>query len=154
MYRCRLRLSSMTSSAATLHCASCSFCRTASDFLEACFVKQSAIRYLASIHLKSVSPHTALALTMASSIANILSVDAGAAPSLCIASYRLLQSVTRILATRREKLFVILKHKFTTGHSFQQSCAIPSRCSCSRHAVCLCSQTAADNPLDFLALPT
>ena len=39
-----LRLSNMSSSAVILHCASCRcFCRTASDFLEACFVKQSAI---------------------------------------------------------------------------------------------------------------
>ena len=39
-----LRLSSISSSAVFLHCASCRiFWRTASDFLEACFVKQSAI---------------------------------------------------------------------------------------------------------------
>ena len=84
----------MSSSAVILHCASCRIlCRIASDFLEACFVKQSSISYLASIHLKSVSPDTALA----SSIANLLSVDDGVALSLCIASYRLSQSVTRIL---------------------------------------------------------
>ena len=42
--RSRLRPSSMSSSAVILHCASCkTFCKTASDFLEACFVKQSSI---------------------------------------------------------------------------------------------------------------
>ena len=41
--RSRLRRSSMSSSAAILHCASCrTFCKTVSDFLEACFVRQSA----------------------------------------------------------------------------------------------------------------
>ena len=42
--RSRLRRSTISSSAVIIHCASCRiFCRTASDFLEACFVKQSAI---------------------------------------------------------------------------------------------------------------
>ena len=40
----RLRRSNMSSSAVILYCASCRiFCRTASDFLEECFVKQSTI---------------------------------------------------------------------------------------------------------------
>ena len=55
--------------------------------------------------------------------------------------------------TRREKLFAILKHKFTTGHLLPY-CAHPvDMCLASRQTACLCSQTAADNPLDLLALP-
>ena len=90
---------------------------------------------------------------MASSIANLLSVDAGAAPSLCIASYKAFAVGDKNTGTRREKLFVILKHKITTGHMFPH-CAHPIEMFlASRHTACLCSQTAADNPLDLLALP-
>ena len=44
--RSPLRRSTISSSAVIIHCASCRiFCRTASDFLEACFVKQSDISH-------------------------------------------------------------------------------------------------------------
>ena len=88
----------------------------------------------ASIHRRSVSPDTAFALIMASSIANLfvncivipLAVgDKNAGPSL-------------------QELFVVLEHKFTADHLFLR-CAHPINMFLTgRHTACLCSQTAAD----------
>ena len=139
----------MSSSAVILHCASCRiFCRTASDFLEAC--SSSNLQFDISHRSTSNQSHRTLplALTMASSIANLLSVDAGAAPLFVYCVVQAFAVGDKNTGTRREKLFVILKHKFTTGHLLPVEMFLASR-----HTACLCSQqTAADNPLD-LALP-
>ena len=55
--------------------------------------------------------------------------------------------------TSLEELLIILEHKFTAGHLFPHRAHPTEMFLTGRHTACLCSQTAADNPLDLLALP-
>ena len=153
--RSRLRRSSMSSSAVMLHCAFfCRiFCRTASDFLEACFVKQSAISYLASIHLKSSFAGHCLGLDYGQLNCQSLVCRRWSCsfPVYCIV--KAFAVGDKNAGTSREELLISLEHKFTAGHLFPH-CAHPIEMFlASRRTACLCSQTAADNPLDLLALP-
>ena len=90
---------------------------------------------------------------MASSNVNLLSVNAGAVSFLVYCIVKAFAVGDKNTGRSREELLMILEQKFTGGHLFPHRPHPIEMLLAGRHAACLCSQTAADNPLGILALP-